>query len=340
MGDEAVPRRHPSIAVLVPCHNEANTVATVVQEFRAAFPQGTVYVYDNDSTDDTAAVARASGAVVRGVPQRGKGHVVRRMLADIDADVYLLVDGDGTYEAAAGPAMVDLLLEQQLDMVTGVRIPDAAAVGAYRAGHAAGNRFFTMLNRRLFGAGCTDVFSGYRALSRRFVKSVPLFSDGFEIEAEMTAHALDVGAAMGELPCRYTERVAGSESKLRTYRDGTRILIRSVVHFKELRPFRFFATIALLLAVASLAVGTPVIVEFAGSGEVPRFPSAILSVGLGVVAAMALVCGTILHSVASGRREVKQLRYLALSAPGSISPPDRASHDAARAAPPAVEAVR
>lgn len=302
----------PEVAVLVPCHNEAASVAKVVKDFTAELAPCTVYVYDNCSTDDTAVIAASAGAVVRHERRPGKGHVVRRMLADIDADVYVMVDGDDTYEAAAAPRMVAMLVDERLDMVIGVRqaVDEDAA---YRRGHVLGNRLFTTLHRRLFGEGCSDVFSGYRVLSRRFAKSFPATSEGFEIEAEMTAHALDIGATMGEVPCAYSERSEGSESKLRTYRDGARILVRSVLHFKEMHPFRFFAYAAMLLMVASVAIGIPIIVEFAESGEVPRLPSAVLAVGLALVGVISMTCGVILDSLARGRREAKRMFYLSLS---------------------------
>ena len=297
------------VAVLVPCYNEQSTIAKVIADFKECLPGCTVYVYDNRSTDETARVAREAGATVRHENRQGKGYVVQRMLADIDADVYVMVDGDDTYEAAAAKKMIDLLVDQQLDMVTGVR-ESINAEAAYRRGHVLGNRLFTVLHRRLFGEGCTDVFSGYRVLSRRFAKTFPATSEGFEIEAEMTAHALDVGAPIGEVPCSYIERIDGSESKLRTYRDGTRILLRSILYFKEMKPFRFFAMLSAVLTLAALALGIPVIVEFADTRTVPRLPTALLSVGLQVIAFVSLMCGIILDSLARARREVKRLAYL------------------------------
>ncbi len=312
------------IAVLVPCHNESASIEKVVKDFTAELSPCTVYVYDNCSTDDTAEVAAAAGAVVRKEHRPGKGHVVRRMLADIEADIYVMVDGDDTYEAAAAPRMVDKLIDEHLDMVTGVRhaVDEDAA---YRRGHVLGNRMFTSMHRRLFGSGCTDVFSGYRVLSHRFAKSFPATSSGFEIEAEMTAHALDLDAAIGEVACEYRERGAGSESKLRTYRDGTRILLRSVHYFKEMHPIRFFAWIAAVLLAASFALGIPVIIEYADSHTVPRLPSAVLAVGLALVGVISLTCGVILDSLARGRREAKRLFYLALHGQRSDHSPERPS---------------
>ena len=297
------------IAVLVPCYNEQQTIAKVITDFNDVLPGCTVYVYDNHSNDQTAVVAAEAGAIVRYEGRQGKGYVVQRMLADIDADVYVMVDGDDTYEAAASKVMVDLLVDRQLDMVTGVR-ESTNHEEAYRRGHVLGNRLFTLLHRRLFGEGCTDVFSGYRVLSKRFAKTFPATSEGFEIEAEMTAHALDVGAPMGEVPCTYIERMEGSESKLRTYRDGTRILFRSMLYFKEMRPFRFFAMLSAALSVVALGLGIPVIVEFADTHTVPRLPTALLAVGLEIIAFMSFMCGIILDSLARARREVKRLAYL------------------------------
>ena len=317
MASDAAHRTEPAIAVLVPCHNEEATVAKVVADFRSHLPGCTVYVYDNASTDATGDRAREAGAVVRVETRPGKGFVVRRMLSDIEADVYVIVDGDDTYEAAAAPLMVKTLLDGQLDLVTAVRqSPEDSA--AYRRGHVIGNRLFTVLHRRLFGEGCTDVFSGYRVLSRRFAKTFPATATGFEIEAEMTAHALDIGAPIGEVPCGYTERIEGSESKLRTYRDGMRIFFRSMLYFKEMKPFRFFAVLSVLLTIAALAIGIPVILEFARTGQVLRLPSALLSVGIEVVAFLSLTCGVILNSMSHARRETKRLAYLALGPPFGV----------------------
>lgn len=297
------------VAVLVPCFNEEKSISKVIADFLDVLPGAVVYVYDNASTDGTSQMALEAGAIVRFERRPGKGNVVRRMLADIEADVYVMVDGDDTYDAAAAPKMVAKLRDEQLDMITGIRVTDVADK-AYRRGHVLGNQAFTFLHRRLFGAGVGDVFSGYRVMSRRFVKSFPASSTGFEIEAEMTAHALDIGASIGEVPCSYCERGAGSESKLRTYRDGSRILMHSFLYFKELHPFRFFMTIASLLLAGCLVLGIPVIVEYLRTSEVLRVPSALLSVGLGVVAVIAAACAIILDSVARGRREAKRMAYL------------------------------
>lgn len=302
------------IAVLVPCRDEEATVAKVVTDFTTALPGATVYVYDNGSTDATAKVAADAGAVVRTEHRPGKGHVVARMLADIDADVYVMVDGDDTYDATVAPAMVRMLLDGPLDLVTGVRRA-VDADGAYRRGHVLGNRLFTALHRRLFGDGCSDVFSGYRVMSRRFAKSFPARSSGFEIETELTAHALELGAPMGEIDCDYSERPSGSASKLRTYRDGTRILRHSLGYFKDWHPLRFFGTIGISLTVLAIVLGIPLLIEYADSHTVPRFPTAFVTVGLMVVACISVTCGIILDSLSKGRREAKRLQYLALGPP-------------------------
>jgi glycosyltransferase involved in cell wall biosynthesis len=298
----------PRVAVLAPCRNEAKSVARVVQDFRTALPGCTVYVYDNNSTDDTAEIARTAGAVVRSEPLPGKGNVVRRMFADIEADVYLMVDGDGTYEAEAAPAMVRMLFDQSLDMVVGNRVSEVD--DAYRRGHVLGNKFFNWLHQFLFGSSFHDVFSGYRAMSRRLVKSFPTMARGFEIEAELTAHALDIRAPCAEVPTRYMARADDSESKLRTYRDGGRILVRSLLWYKEMQPARFFGAFFAVFAVTGLVLAIPVIDEFARTGQVPRFPTAILAASLEMVAFLFLAAGVILDSIARRHREVKRLHYL------------------------------
>lgn len=302
------------IAVLVPCRDEEATVATVVADFRAALPTATVYVYDNASTDATGKVAAEAGAVVRLEERPGKGNVVARMLADVDADVYVMVDGDDTYDASVAPVMVDMLLDGPLDLVTGVRRAEEGQE-AYRRGHVLGNRLFTMLHRRLFGDGCSDVFSGYRVMSRRFAKSFPARSEGFEIETELTAHAIELGAPMGEIACSYEERPAGSASKLRTYRDGARILRHSIGYYKDWHPMQFFGAIGVLLVAVSIVLGVPIVIEWAGTHTVPRFPTAFVTVGLMVVACVSFACGIILDSVSKARREAKRMRYLALAPP-------------------------
>jgi len=307
------------VAVLVPCQNEAVAIRRVVADFRAALPQAVVFVYDNNSTDGTAAAARDAGAVVRFETLQGKGHVVRRMFADIEADAYILVDGDDTYDAAAAPAMLAMLTEGTLDMVTATRVTQIAA--AYRAGHRTGNYVLTRIVTTLFGDRVTDLLSGYRVFSRRFVKSFPALSKGFETETEFTIHALELAMPVGEMEVAYRDRPAGSVSKLRTYTDGLRILRTIVLLMKEVRPLQFFFAGAAMLAAASLVLGTPVITTFVTTGLVPRLPTAILATGMMGLAFLSTTCGLILDSVARGRKEQKRVAYLAVPAFGSEWPP-------------------
>lgn len=303
----------PRIAVLIPCRNEAVAVAAVVRDFRAALPAATIYVYDNGSTDETASIARAEGAVVRTEDVPGKGNVVRRMFADIEAEAYLLVDGDDTYDADAAQGMISRLFAGPFDMITGNRVTDSEA--AYRPGHRIGNRMLTGLASRIFGQTVTDMLSGYRVFSRRFVKSFPALSQGFEIETELTVHALQLRMPVDEITTDYKERPSGSESKLSTIRDGTRILSMIVLLFKELRPLAFFAIGFLLLAAISIGMAWPVITEFFATGLVPRLPTAVAATGAMLLAFLSLTCGLILDSVARGREEVKRMAYLALDPP-------------------------
>jgi glycosyltransferase involved in cell wall biosynthesis len=303
---------NPRVAVIVPCYNEAVAIPRVVEDFRAALPDATVIVYDNNSGDGTAETARAAGAMVRREIRQGKGHVVRRAFADIEADIYVLVDGDGTYDATCAPAMVALLIEERLDMVTGTRISDAA--GAYRPGHRLGNRVLTGLVQSVFGAGVSDMLSGYRVFSRRFVKSFPALAAGFETETEFTVHALELRLPVGELPTPYRERPQGSASKLHTIRDGIRILRTIVVLVKEERPLAFFCTAAAALLLAGIALVVPVVVEFFASGLVPRLPTAVLAMGMVLLSFLSFACGLILDSVARGRKEMKRLAYLRTAA--------------------------
>jgi glycosyltransferase involved in cell wall biosynthesis len=295
-------------AVLIPCLNEAGGIAQVVNAFRAALPDATIYVYDNASVDDTAAVAAAAGAEVRHEPLRGKGNVVRRMFADIEADIFVMADGDGTYDAASAPAMIEKLRSGQLDMVCGKRIESGDK--AYRSGHRFGNRLLTGLVAMIFGDRLSDILSGYRAMSRRFVKSFPALSSGFEIETELTVHALDLRAPVAEVATPYGNRSAGTTSKLNTYRDGWRILRVILRLFKEERPFAFFSWIALALAASSVVLAIPLITTFLETGLVPRVPTAILSTGLMLVAVLSFACGLILDTVTRGRRELKRMHYL------------------------------
>lgn len=296
------------IAVLIPCHDEATTVASVVEGFRAALPEAVVYVYDNASTDGTADVARRAGAEVRSEPQPGKGNVVRRMFADVEADVYVIVDGDGTYDPADTPGLVKTLTESGVDMVVGARAGVTEDAG--RSGHAFGNRLFNRLYRWLFGEEFTDVFSGYRVFTRRFVKSFPAVSTGFEIETEMSVHASRLRIPTEEVTVAYGVRPDGSESKLNTVGDGIRILRTFAVLTKEVRPMLFFGVIAATLTAVGVALGIPLVVEFAETGLVERLPTAIIVVGLGIVAAFALLAGVILDSLARSRVEQKRLAFL------------------------------
>ena len=300
----------PNVAVLIPCYNEEVAIASVVADFRAALPAATIYVYDNNSADRTAEVARAGGAVVGNERLQGKGHVIRRMFADIEADVYVLVDGDATYHAASAPVMVERLLEGRLDMVNGTRVSQADA--AYRPGHRLGNLVLTGIVRTIFGNRITDMLSGYRVFSRRFVKSFPAFSSGFETETEFTVHALELSMPIGEVETPYSERPPGSQSKLNTVRDGVRILLTIIRLVKEERPLQFFMVSGAVLFVLAVILAIPLLTEFARTGLVPRFPTAILATGLVGLAFLSFTCGLILDSVSRGRTEVKRLAYLAV----------------------------
>jgi glycosyltransferase involved in cell wall biosynthesis len=302
----------PRIAVLIPCFNEQAAIGRVVADFRAALPEATIHVYDNNSTDGTAAAARAAGALVRHEALQGKGNVVRRMFADIEADIYLLVDGDDTYEAAAAPRMVALLRDQGLDMVTGAR---SGGEAAYRPGHRFGNRVLTGLVAAVFGNRVRDLLSGYRVFSRRFVKSFPALAGGFETETEFTVHALELGMPIGEVPTAYKERPPGSASKLSTIRDGVRILRTILVLVKEERPLPFFGLAALVLLLAGLGLFAPVLLTYLETGLVPRLPTAVLSLGLVLLSFLSLACGLILDTVTRGRKEAKRIAYLAIPGP-------------------------
>lgn len=308
-----------TVAVLIPCYNEEAAIGKVVEDFRTALPDATVYVYDNNSSDRTVAVARAAGAVVRSEPLQGKGNVMRRMFSDIEADVYVLVDGDDTYHAPSAPMMVHRLWDEQLDMVNGARVTDIAA--AYRPGHRLGNKVLTGLVAEVFGHRIQDMLSGYRVFSRRFVKSFPALASGFETETELTVHALELRMPIAEVTAPYKDRPEGSVSKLRTYRDGFRILKTILVLVKEERPLPFFASIFALLAAVSLALAVPVIMTYFQTGLVPRLPTAVLATGIMMLAFLSLMCGLILDTVTHGRREMKRLRYLAIPAPNCAPPP-------------------
>jgi glycosyltransferase involved in cell wall biosynthesis len=302
------------IAVLLPCYNEEAAIAATVAGFRAALPDAAIYVYDNKSRDRTAECARAAGAIVRTERIQGKGAVVRRMFADIDADIYVMADGDATYDASAAPRLVALLLDEQVDMVVASRVHEEAE--AYRRGHVLGNRLMTGLLARLFGRSFSVIFSGYRIFSRRFVKSFPALSAGFEIETEISVHALELKMPTAEVPAPYFARPEGSQSKLSTYADGWRILRTIATLYRIERPLWFFGVLAGVLALLAVILAAPLAVTYAETGLVPRFPTAILVTGLMILAALNLFAGLILDTVVRGRREVKRLAYLAQPAPG------------------------
>lgn len=302
------------VAVLLPCHNEEASIARVVAGFQAALPGAAIYVYDNASTDRTAEVAAVAGAVVCREPRLGKGTVVCRMFADIDADAYVLADGDGTYDPADAPAMLETLVRDNLDMVVGTRVSVVGDTTAFPRGHVVGNWMFNRVLRTLFGGSFTDVFSGYRVLSRRFVKSFPVRFSGFEIETELVTHTVDIGLPHAEVPVSYRSREAASKRKLRTVRDGIRILIAALLLFKEMRPLRFFTIIAGFLTAVALGLGAIPVTEFLTTGLILRFPTAILSTAIQIIAVISLAAGIILDSVCHSRREAKRLVYLALPA--------------------------
>ena len=302
------------IAVLVPCYNEEKSIAKVVADFRAALPHAPVYVYDNNSEDRTVEAAERAGAVVRREAHQGKGHVVRRMFTDVEADIYVLVDGDATYDAPSARMMISRLLEQRLDMVVAARVDQEN--GAYRRGHRAGNWLLTGFVTLVFGRAFSDILSGYRVFSRRFVKSFPVLSGGFEIETELTVHALELELPVGEVETPYYARLAGSASKLNTWRDGFRILWTIIRLYRSERPLQFFSAIGAVLVVVAIVLAIPVVATFLREGVVPRLPTAILSTGLMLAALLSFMSGLILDTVTRGRRELKLLAYLAHRAPG------------------------
>jgi glycosyltransferase involved in cell wall biosynthesis len=301
------------VAVLVPCYNEEQTITAVIEAFRAALPEAGIYVYDNNSADRTVEVARAAGAVVRRETHQGKGNVVRRMFSDIDADIYVLVDGDATYDAPSARPMINHLLAERLDMLVAVRVEQD--VVAYRPGHRTGNRLLTGFVAHAFGESFTDMLSGYRVFSRRFVKSFPVLSGGFEIETELTVHALELGLPVSEWKTPYYSRPEGSESKLNTWRDGIRILWTILRLYRSERPMEMFGAIGLSLAIIAVGIAIPVFVTYFEQGIVPRLPTAVLATGLMVIAVLSIACGLILDTVTRGRRELKRLAYLAQRAP-------------------------
>jgi glycosyltransferase involved in cell wall biosynthesis len=301
------------VAVLVPCNNEEAAIGKVVADFRAALPDTAIYVYDNNSTDRTREVAAAAGAIVRREQHQGKGRVVRRMFTDIDADVYVLVDGDATYDAPSARAMIGKLVAERLDMVCAVRVDREEA--AYRPGHRIGNRLLTGFVAHVFGQSFSDMLSGYRVFTRRFVKSFPALSGGFEIETELTVHALELELPVGEVPTPYYSRPEGSASKLSTWRDGVRI-IRTVLRlYRAERPLALFTALGISLGIVALGIAIPIFITYLQEGLVPRLPTAVLSTGLMLLACLSIVCGLILDTVTRGRRELKLLAYLAQRAP-------------------------
>ncbi|HKQ44479.1 MAG TPA: glycosyltransferase family 2 protein [Rhizomicrobium sp.] len=306
-----------NVAVLIPCYNEEAAIAKVVGDFRAALPQATVYVYDNNSKDQTTLRAREAGAVVRTETRQGKGNVVRRMFADIEADIYVLVDGDDTYDAGASPLMISQMIAEGSDLLTARRAHIDA--GAYRPGHLLGNRMLTGLTALLFNVHLSDMLSGYRVFSRRFVKSFPFTAEGFAIETELTVHAVRLMMPMTEMDTRYKERPVGSVSKLNTWRDGFRILGTIGYLVREERPLVFFSTIAAAFVGVSLLIGAPVVSDFFHTGQVPRLPTAVLATGLMVIAFLSLTCGLILDTVTRGRWEAKRMAYLAMPGPQTLN---------------------
>ena len=309
-----MPADAPRIAVLLPCYNEEAAIEATVRGFRDALPGAAIYVYDNNSSDRTRELAAEAGAVVRTERQQGKGHVVRRMFADIEADVYVMADGDLTYDPKAAPAMVELLLADELDMVVGTRRHEAK--DAYRGGHVLGNKLFTGLLSGLFGRSFSDIFSGYRVFSRRFVKSFPVLSSGFEIETEMSVHALELRMPVGEVETAYGARPEGSESKLSTYGDGWRILKTIATLYRVERPVLFYGGIGALLLALAIVLAVPLAITYLNTGLVPRFPTAILVTGMTIVAVLCVFAGLILDTVTRGRREMRRLAYLSVPGPG------------------------
>ena len=303
------------LAILLPCYQEEATMAETVAACARARPDAVIYVYDNNSTDRTAERAAAAGAIVRRETRQGKGNVVRRMFADIEADVYVMSDGDTTYDASRVGDLIALVVEQKFDMVVGARVPEDETT--HRAGHAFGNALFNQIAALLFGNEFSDIFSGYRAFSRRFVKSFPVTTDGFEIETELTVHAIDLRVPVAEIPIPFGKRPEGSSSKLRTVRDGLRILWVLLLLAKEVRPFSFFAVWAALGALIALVLAYPLVVTFLATGLVPRLPTAVLATGISLLSFLSLGCGIVLDSVSRGRHEVKRLRYLTIPAFGA-----------------------
>jgi glycosyltransferase involved in cell wall biosynthesis len=312
------------IAILVPCYNEEAAIGKVVADFRAVLPDAAIYVYDNNSTDRTVEAATQAGAIVRREHHQGKGRVVRRMFTDIEADVYVMVDGDATYDAPSAGRMIEKLVAERLDMVCAVRVDREEM--AYRLGHRAGNRLLTGFVAHVFGQSFTDMLSGYRVFTRRFVKSFPILSGGFEIETELTVHALELELPVGEMPTPYYSRPQGSASKLSTWRDGYRILRTVFRLYRAERPLPLFTGLGISLAIVAIGIAIPIFVTYLEEGLVPRLPTAILSTGLMLLAFLSIACGLILDTVTRGRRELKLLAYLAQRAPAEER--RRSGHDA------------
>ncbi len=308
-GEHSPSTMEPRIAVLLPCLNEAAAIEHVIEEFRTALPTAEIFVYDNGSTDETALIAAKSGVIIRKVAMRGKGYVVRRMFADIDADIYLMSDGDGTYDASSAYRLVEAILNGPPDMVVGAR-ENIGAVS--RRGHALGNRFFNLLLTGFFGRGFQDIFSGYRAFSRRFAKTFPSSAKGFDIEVEMSVHALELQIAVAEIRLPYRQRFHGGESKLRTFQDGAKILLKMILMLKEVRPMLFFSAISIFFFILSITLAIPIFTEFYSTGLVPRFPTAILVSAIGILGFISFVSGVILDHVARGNRQIKRMLFLSV----------------------------
>lgn len=302
--------RDKHIAVIIPCYNESIAIAKVIEDFNKSIPEATVYVFDNNSSDDTAKIARNAGANVYSVTRPGKGNVVRRMFADIEADIYVMVDGDATYDAASCPLLINKLMDEHLDMVVGAR--QHSEKEAYRPGHTLGNKVLTGCVQTIFGGDFTDMLSGYRVFSRRYVKSFPAMAKGFEIETELTVHALELRVPYAEVVTPYDSRMDGSSSKLSTYKDGMRILKTIIKLYSVERPFFFYGILALLLAISGVVFAIPLFHDYFETGLVPRFPTAILSTGLMILAAISFITGILLENVTLGHREMKMLAYLSI----------------------------
>lgn len=297
-----------SIAVLIPCYNEEVSIGKVIEEFNEVLPNAKVFVYDNNSSDGTYEIARNAGAIVRREYQQGKGNVVRRMFADVEADIYVMVDGDATYDASRTPELIEMLINEKLDMINGLRVSSDKL--AYRHGHRFGNRMLNAIVKATFGNRFVDMLSGYRVFSRRFVKTFPAMARGFEIETELTVHAMELRMPIKECEINYRERLEGSESKLQTYRDGLRILKTISALIREERPLAFFGCLFLIFAALSIILAWPIFITYINTGMVPRFPTAILSTGLMLLAFLSLFSGLILDTVTLGRKEIKRLTYL------------------------------